>query len=159
MLFSILLFWPHMFITFVPMLILSIKYCMFFYLFMLIGQLHMFYTDIRTMLNIHILLRLLICTIDNFQQESFPDACMLTYALIWHFNSLYLKAYNCYIEALRIDPQFAIAWSNLAGLFMEAGDLDKALLYYKVNATTVYVGIITLLFAAFKPDGTILWNG
>jgi hypothetical protein len=39
---------------------------------------------------------------------------------------------------------------------MEAGDLDKALLYYKVNATTVYVGIITLIFAAFKPDGTIL---
>lgn len=69
---------------------------------------------------------------------------------------MYLKAYNCYIEALRIDPQFAIAWSNLAGLFMEAGDLDKALLYYKVNATTVYVGIITLIFAAFKPDGTIL---
>jgi len=47
-------------------------------------------------------------------------------------------AYSCYIEALRIDPHFAIAWSNLAGLFMEAGDLDKALMYYKVTVRTVF---------------------
>ncbi|KAA3480326.1 putative UDP-N-acetylglucosamine--peptide N-acetylglucosaminyltransferase SEC [Gossypium australe] len=42
-----------------------------------------------------------------------------------------LDAYNCYLEALRIQPNFAIAWSNLAGLFMEAGDLNRALQYYK----------------------------
>lgn len=42
------------------------------------------------------------------------------------------QAYNCYLEALRIDPTFAIAWSNLAGLFMEGGDLNRALIYYKV---------------------------
>jgi len=35
------------------------------------------------------------------------------------------------MEALRIQPSFAIAWSNLAGLFMEAGDYTKALTYYK----------------------------
>ncbi|CAL5413958.1 unnamed protein product [Camellia sinensis] len=40
-------------------------------------------------------------------------------------------AYNCYVEALRIQPNFAIAWSNLAGLFMEAGDLNRSLQYYK----------------------------
>ena len=43
------------------------------------------------------------------------------------------QAYNCYLEALRIQPTFAIAWSNLAGLFMEAGDLNRALQYYKVR--------------------------
>lgn len=36
------------------------------------------------------------------------------------------------MEALRIQPTFAIAWSNLAGLFMESGDLNRALQYYKV---------------------------
>lgn len=44
-----------------------------------------------------------------------------------------MQAYNCYVEALRIQPKFAIAWSNLAGLFMEAGDLKKALQYYKAS--------------------------
>lgn len=42
------------------------------------------------------------------------------------------QAYKCYAEALRIQPTFAIAWSNLAGLYLEAGDLSSALLYYKV---------------------------
>jgi protein O-GlcNAc transferase len=38
------------------------------------------------------------------------------------------------MEAIRLQPTFAIAWSNLAGLFMEAGELQKALAYYKVCA-------------------------
>ncbi|RYR38800.1 hypothetical protein Ahy_A09g043986 isoform B [Arachis hypogaea] len=42
-----------------------------------------------------------------------------------------MMAYSCYLEALRIQPTFAIAWSNLAGLFMESGDLNRALQYYK----------------------------
>jgi tetratricopeptide (TPR) repeat protein len=42
------------------------------------------------------------------------------------------QAYLCYVEALRIQPTFAIAWSNLAGLLMEAGELQRALNYYKV---------------------------
>ncbi|KAJ6761637.1 UDP-N-ACETYLGLUCOSAMINE--PEPTIDE N-ACETYLGLUCOSAMINYLTRANSFERASE SEC-RELATED [Salix koriyanagi] len=42
-----------------------------------------------------------------------------------------MMAYSCYLEALRIQPNFAIAWSNLAGLFMESGDLNRALQYYK----------------------------
>lgn len=54
--------------------------------------------------------------------------CHLLHA-IWNF----IQAYKCYIEALRIQPTFAIAWSNLAGLFMEAGDLNRALVYYKVE--------------------------
>lgn len=36
------------------------------------------------------------------------------------------------MEALRIQPTFAVAWSNLASLFMDAGDLNRALQYYKV---------------------------
>lgn len=48
------------------------------------------------------------------------------------------QAYNCYLEALRMQPNFAIAWSNLAGLFMEAGDLNRALLYYKVNDISIF---------------------
>jgi protein O-GlcNAc transferase len=35
------------------------------------------------------------------------------------------------MEAIRLQPTFAIAWSNLAGLLMEAGELQKALTYYK----------------------------
>uniref|UniRef100_A0A2P2LLJ3 Probable UDP-N-acetylglucosamine--peptide N-acetylglucosaminyltransferase SPINDLY n=1 Tax=Rhizophora mucronata TaxID=61149 RepID=A0A2P2LLJ3_RHIMU len=46
-------------------------------------------------------------------------------------NLTFLQAYSCYLEALRIQPTFAIAWSNLAGLFMESGDLNRALQYYK----------------------------
>ncbi|XP_052482187.1 probable UDP-N-acetylglucosamine--peptide N-acetylglucosaminyltransferase SEC isoform X2 [Gossypium raimondii] len=42
-----------------------------------------------------------------------------------------MMAYSCYLEALRIQPTFAIAWSNLAGLFMDSGDLNRALQYYK----------------------------
>lgn len=42
-----------------------------------------------------------------------------------------MQAYSCYLEAVRIQPTFAIAWSNLAGLFMESGDLNRALQYYK----------------------------
>ncbi|PNX78823.1 putative UDP-N-acetylglucosamine-peptide N-acetylglucosaminyltransferase SEC-like protein, partial [Trifolium pratense] len=42
-----------------------------------------------------------------------------------------MMAYSCYLEALRIQPTFAIAWSNLAGLFMESGDFNRALQYYK----------------------------
>jgi hypothetical protein len=48
-------------------------------------------------------------------------------------NCAFVQAYNCYVEALRIQPKFAIAWSNLAGLFMEAGDLKRALQYYKAS--------------------------
>jgi protein O-GlcNAc transferase len=40
-------------------------------------------------------------------------------------------AYYCYLEALRIQPTFAIAWSNLAGICMEWGDLQRALAYYQ----------------------------
>jgi hypothetical protein len=39
------------------------------------------------------------------------------------------------MEAIRLQPTFAIAWSNLAGLFMETGELQKALAYYKVCTT------------------------
>uniref|UniRef100_A0A453BT57 Uncharacterized protein n=3 Tax=Triticinae TaxID=1648030 RepID=A0A453BT57_AEGTS len=46
-------------------------------------------------------------------------------------QGLVQEAYACYLEAIRIDPHFAIAWSNLAGLFMEVGDLNKAMQYYK----------------------------
>ncbi|XP_019264000.1 PREDICTED: probable UDP-N-acetylglucosamine--peptide N-acetylglucosaminyltransferase SEC [Nicotiana attenuata] len=47
-------------------------------------------------------------------------------------QGLVQEAYNCYVEALRIQPTFSIAWSNLAGLFMETGNLNRALQYYKV---------------------------
>lgn len=40
-------------------------------------------------------------------------------------------AYFCYLEALKIQPTFAIAWSNLAGICMEWGDLPRALAYYE----------------------------
>ncbi|MBA0668612.1 hypothetical protein Goklo_001504 [Gossypium klotzschianum] len=46
-------------------------------------------------------------------------------------GKLLMEAYSCYLEALRIQPTFAIAWSNLAGLFMDSGDLNRALQYYK----------------------------
>ncbi|XP_038698226.1 probable UDP-N-acetylglucosamine--peptide N-acetylglucosaminyltransferase SEC isoform X2 [Tripterygium wilfordii] len=62
--------------------------------------------------------------------------CVIIHSSI-QLSSCYLQdraqmmAYSCYLEALRIQPTFAIAWSNLAGLFMESGDLNRALQYYK----------------------------
>lgn len=60
---------------------------------------------------------------------------ILIYTLLRNIVELFSheQAYLCYMEALRIQPTFAIAWSNLAGLFMEAGDYAKALAYYKVT--------------------------
>lgn len=29
------------------------------------------------------------------------------------------EAKQCYLEAIRIEPSFAIAWSNLAGIFKD----------------------------------------
>ncbi|KAG4148755.1 hypothetical protein ERO13_D05G303601v2 [Gossypium hirsutum] len=47
-------------------------------------------------------------------------------------QGLVQEAYSCYLEALCIQPTFAIAWSNLAGLFMDSGDLNRAFQYYKM---------------------------
>lgn len=41
------------------------------------------------------------------------------------------EAKRCYMEAIRIRPEFAIAWSNLAGIFKDQGDIETALNYYK----------------------------
>lgn len=57
------------------------------------------------------------------------------------YATLLFQAYNCYLDALGIQPTFAIAWSNLAGLFMEAGDLNRALQYYKVGTSSVSMHI------------------
>ncbi|XP_039006176.1 probable UDP-N-acetylglucosamine--peptide N-acetylglucosaminyltransferase SEC [Hibiscus syriacus] len=46
-------------------------------------------------------------------------------------QGLVQEAYSCYLESLRIQPMFAIAWSNVAGLFMDSSDLNRALQYYK----------------------------
>jgi len=60
----------------------------------------------------------------------------VTLVCVSYISAIYsmLQAYLCYVEALRIQPSFAIAWSNLAGLLMEAGELQRALNYYKVWA-------------------------
>lgn len=52
------------------------------------------------------------------------------------------------MEALRIQPAFAVAWSNLASLFMDAGDLNRALQYYKVWST-LYRSVYYLLNQRF----------
>ncbi|CAN0503925.1 unnamed protein product, partial [Ectocarpus sp. 12 AP-2014] len=41
------------------------------------------------------------------------------------------EAKRCYLEAIRIQPSFAIAWSNLAGIFKEEGNLTTAVAYYR----------------------------
>ncbi|XP_035831170.1 probable UDP-N-acetylglucosamine--peptide N-acetylglucosaminyltransferase SEC [Helianthus annuus] len=50
-------------------------------------------------------------------------------------QGLVQEAYKCYLEALCIQPTFAISYSNLAGLFMESGDLSRVHQYYKVEST------------------------
>lgn len=44
-----------------------------------------------------------------------------------------------------MQPTFAVAWSNLAGLFMDSGDLNKALHYYKV-CRFFFTSMFLLLF-------------
>ena len=70
-----------------------------------------------------------------------------------------MQAYSCYLEALRIQPTFAIAWSNLAGLFMESGDFNRALQYYKVWLTFIFTCLNELLLGAFfKSDRPISYD-
>lgn len=72
-----------------------------------------------------------------------------------------LQAYLCYVEALRIQPSFAIAWSNLAGLLMEAGELQRALNYYKVRAMHPLLALPSLSCVNeewFDFEGHITWN-
>lgn len=40
------------------------------------------------------------------------------------------EAKRCFLEAIRIQPSFAVAWSNLAGVFKDQGDLETAVAYY-----------------------------
>lgn len=47
-------------------------------------------------------------------------------------NESCLQAYSCYVEALHVQPTLPVAWSNLAGLFMETRDYKNALQCYKV---------------------------
>lgn len=68
-----------------------------------------------------------------------------------------MQAYSCSLEALRIQPTFAIAWSNLAGIFMESGDLNRALQYYKVSYLCLWWSLffalrICHLCAVFSPS-------
>jgi len=40
-------------------------------------------------------------------------------------------AKHCYLEAIRIKPEFPIAWNNLAGIFKEEGQLTTSVAYYR----------------------------
>ena len=40
-------------------------------------------------------------------------------------------ARRCYLEAIRLKPDFAIPWSNLAGIFKEEGQTATAVAYYR----------------------------
>ena len=40
------------------------------------------------------------------------------------------EAKKSYLEAIRIRPDFAIAWNNLAGVFKDEGDLETSVAYY-----------------------------
>ncbi|WVZ67695.1 hypothetical protein U9M48_016739 [Paspalum notatum var. saurae] len=42
-----------------------------------------------------------------------------------------IQAYTYFREAIRIAPTCASAWCNIAGIFMQWGDFNKAVLYYK----------------------------
>lgn len=40
-------------------------------------------------------------------------------------------AKRCYLEAIRIRPDFAIGWNNIAGVFKDEGQIDTAIAYYR----------------------------
>lgn len=40
-------------------------------------------------------------------------------------------AKRCYLEAIRIKPDFAIGWNNVAGVFKDEGQTDIAVAYYQ----------------------------
>ena len=41
----------------------------------------------------------------------------------------------CYLEAIRLKPDFAIAWNNLAGVFKDEGQIVTAIAYYRLPIT------------------------
>lgn len=68
-----------------------------------------------------------------------------------------LQAYNCYVEALRVQPTLPVAWSNLAGLFMETGDYNKALQCYKVPWCYFVQSVISVRREEKNYDRYNLW--
>ncbi|CAN4095950.1 unnamed protein product [Withania somnifera] len=77
-------------------------------------------------------------------------------------QGLVQEAYNCYVEALRIQPTFAVAWSNLVSLFMDTGDLNRALQYYKEavklkpNFSDAYLNLGNVYKALGMPQEAIM---
>ncbi|XP_035842953.1 probable UDP-N-acetylglucosamine--peptide N-acetylglucosaminyltransferase SEC isoform X5 [Helianthus annuus] len=61
-------------------------------------------------------------------------------------------AYKCYLEALYIQPTFGIFYSNLAGLFMESGDLSRAHQYYKAFGMAAEAIVCYQRTLQSKPD-------
>ena len=46
------------------------------------------------------------------------------------------SAINCYLRAIQINPAFADAYSNLAAIYKDSGNVNEAITYYsKVNYT------------------------
>ena len=44
------------------------------------------------------------------------------------------SAINCYLRAIQINPAFADAYSNLAAIYKDSGNVNEAITYYsKVN--------------------------
>ncbi|KAJ0840542.1 putative non-specific serine/threonine protein kinase [Helianthus annuus] len=68
---------------------------------------------------------------DVDQMECMALAAMLCIRRVPRARPQITIAYKCYLEALYIQPTFGIFYSNLAGLFMESGDLSRAHQYYK----------------------------
>ncbi|CAN0346546.1 unnamed protein product [Ectocarpus sp. 6 AP-2014] len=50
---------------------------------------------------------------------------------LYQAQGMLAEAKRCYLEAIRIQPFFAIAWSNLAGIVKEEGNLTTAVAYYR----------------------------
>ncbi|XP_035842951.1 probable receptor-like protein kinase At2g47060 isoform X3 [Helianthus annuus] len=89
---------------------------------------------------------------DVDQMECMALAAMLCIRRVPRARPQITIAYKCYLEALYIQPTFGIFYSNLAGLFMESGDLSRAHQYYKAFGMAAEAIVCYQRTLQSKPD-------
>ena len=72
----------------------------------------------------------------HLSRSTYPPTYLPTYLPVYLGNLFKAQgrledAKRYYLEAIRVKPDFAIAWSNLAGVFKEEGQLPTAISYCK----------------------------
>lgn len=81
-----------------------------------------------------------------------PNACDV---LMNQAQGMLAEAKRCYLEAIRINPCFAIAWSNLAGIFKEEVSYVRQLVFRVSTVFSFFLLFRTRVFVALFMRGLL----